>query len=124
MQGIATKSSLSIDDADAAIRSALGEHGFGVLTEIDVAATLKAKLDVDRTPLKILGACNPNLAHRALTIDPTVALLLPCNVVLEEIDGATTITAVDPRELMDDPAFNDLAAEAAEKLRSAIESIG
>jgi len=123
MQGIETTTTMSIDEAEAAIRSALSDNGFGVLTEIDVAATLKAKLDIDRTPLKILGACNPNLAHQALTIDPSVALLLPCNVVLEESDGVTTITAVDPRELMNDPGFNDLAAEAAAKLRSAIESV-
>lgn len=123
MQGITSKTSMSIDEAEAAIRSALGANGFGVLTEIDVAATLKKKLAIDRTPLKILGACNPNLAHRALTIDPSVALLLPCNVVLEETDGTTTVTAVDPRELMNDPQFNDLAAEAADKLRTAIESI-
>lgn len=123
MQGITSTTTMPMGEAEAAIRSALGENGFGVLTEIDVAATLKAKLDIDRTPLKILGACNPNLAHRALTIDPSVALLLPCNVVLEESDGATTVSAVDPRELMDDPQFNDLAAEAAEKLRAAIESI-
>jgi len=114
---------MPIDEAEAAIRAALVENGFGVLTEIDVAATLKKKLDVDRTPLKILGACNPNLAHRALTIDPSVALLLPCNVVLEETDGTTTVTAVDPQDLMDDPQFNDLAAEAADKLRAAIDSI-
>ncbi len=124
MQGIETTTKMSIDAADAAIRTALGEHGFGVLTEIDVAATLKAKLGIDRNPLVILGACNPNLAHRALTIDPTVALLLPCNVVLEEANGVTTITAVDPRALMDDPQFNDIAAEAASKLKAAIESIG
>lgn len=124
MQGIETTTTMSIDEAETAIRAALTNNGFGVLTEIDVAATLKAKLDIDRTPLKILGACNPNLAHRALTIDPSVALLLPCNVVLEESDGVTTITAVDPRELMNDPGFNDLAAEAADKLRAAIESVG
>jgi len=123
MQGFNTTTTMPIDEAEAAIRSALVANGFGVLTEIDVAATLKAKLDIDRTPLKILGACNPNLAHRALTIDPSVALLLPCNVVLEESDGVTTITAVDPRELMNDPGFNDLAAEAADKLRAAIESV-
>jgi len=123
MQGITATTSMPIAEAEAAIRAALSENGFGVLTEIDVAATLKKKLDVDRTPLKILGACNPNLAHRALTIDPTVALLLPCNVILEESDGTTTVTAVDPRDLMDDPQFNDLAAEATDKLRAAIETI-
>jgi len=123
MQGIQTITGMPIDEAEAAIRSALTDHGFGVLTEIDVAATLKAKLGIDRTPLKILGACNPNLAHQALTIDPSVALLLPCNVVLDESDGITTITAVDPRALMEDPEFNDLAAEAAGKLKAAIGSV-
>ncbi len=123
MQGIRSTTNMPIDEAEAAIRAALVENGFGVLTEIDVAATLKKKLDVDRTPLKILGACNPNLAHRALNIDPSVALLLPCNVVIEETDGTTTVTAVDPQDLMDDPQFNDLAAEAADKLRAAIDSI-
>lgn len=123
MQGFEAKTSLPIDRAEELIRSALVEQGFGVLTEIDVAATLKEKLGVDRSPLKILGACNPNLAHRALTIDPSVALLLPCNVVLEESDGVTTVSAIDPRVLMDDPKFNDLAKEAADKLEAVLNSL-
>jgi uncharacterized protein (DUF302 family) len=111
-------------DAEAAIRAALAEQGFGVLTEIDVAATLKAKLGVDRPPLKILGACNPNLAHRALELDPSVSLLLPCNVVIETVEGGTKVAAVDPLALMDDPRFADLAAEAAARLQAAIDAIG
>jgi uncharacterized protein (DUF302 family) len=112
---------LPLDEAEAVVRAALAEQGFGVLTEIDVAATLKAKIDVDRPPLKILGACNPHLANEALGIDPTVALVLPCNVVLEPADeGSTRVSAVDPRELMDDPAFAELAGGAAAKLRAAL----
>jgi uncharacterized protein (DUF302 family) len=112
-----------IAEVEAALRPALAEQGFGVLTEIDVAATLKAKIGVDRAPLKILGACNPHLAHRALELDETVSLLLPCNVVLREEDGVTTVSAVDPRALMDDPSFALLAEEAAGKLRAALATL-
>ena len=107
------------EEAEAAIRAALAEEGFGVLTEIDVAATLKARLGVDRAPLKILGACNPNFADRALQIDPTVSLLLPCNVVVEASGAGSRIAAVDPRQLLDDPRFAELAADAAERLERA-----
>jgi uncharacterized protein (DUF302 family) len=108
---------------EGAIREALARHGFGVLTEIDVAATLRAKLGVERPPLKILGACNPTLAHRALDIDSSVALLLPCNVVLEPADGSTRVRIVDPHELMDDPRFAALADEASAKLRAALHEL-
>ena len=124
MKSIEAVVDLPVDEAEAAIRAALGEQGFGVLTEIDVAATLKAKLDVDRPPLKILGACNPQLAHRALEIDPSVALLLPCNVTVEAVDGRTRVAAVDPRELMSDPAFTDLAEDAAKRLAAAVAAVG
>ena len=95
-----------------------------VLTEIDVAATLKAKLGVDRPALKILGACNPTFAHQALQLDPTVALVLPCNVVLEADDtGGTRISVVDPRDLMTDPVFEQLAGTAAAQLTAALDSL-
>ena len=110
-------------DAEAAVRAALGDQGFGVLTEIDVAATLKAKLGVDRPPLKILGACNPSFAQRALDIDPSISLLLPCNVVVEATDAGTHVAAVDPRDLLDDPRFAALAEEAAERRRAAIAAV-
>jgi len=123
VKAIETTVPLSMDEAEKAVREALAGQGFGVLTEMDVAATLKAKLGVDRAPLKILGACNPNFAHQALQLDPSVALLLPCNVVLESQGGDTRVAAVDPRELMDDPAFADLAADVAAKLTAAVESL-
>ncbi len=90
-----------LDEAEKAVREALLEEGFGILTEIDVAATLEAKLGVHRAPLKILGACNPELAHRALDMDPALALVLPCNVVLEALaDRRTRVAIVDPRALL------------------------
>lgn len=105
---------------EAAVREALGTQGFGVVSEIDVAANLKAALGVERPALKILGACSPSLASRALDVDHAVALLLPCNVVLEPADGGTRVRTVDPRELMDDPRFADLAEQAATSLRAVI----
>lgn len=113
----------SMADTEAAVRAALGEQGFGVLTEIDVAATFKAKLDVDRPPLKILGACNPNLAHRALELDPAASLLLPCNVVLEAAGSGTRVSVIDPRQLMSGPEFESLAGEAADRLRAVVASL-
>ena len=102
------------------MRTALAEQGFGVLTEIDVAAVLKAKLDVDRPPLKILGACNPTFANQALDMDASVALLLPCNVVLQPAPGGgTKVSIVDPRGMLDDPAFEALGADAAARLEAA-----
>ena len=124
MHSIQTTVDLSMDAAEAAVRSALGEHGFGVLTEIDVAANLHAALGVDRAPLKILGACNPNFAHQALQIDPSVALLLPCNVVLEPDGTGTRIAVIDPRALMTDPEFAQIATEAADALTSALAALG
>lgn len=123
MNAFETTVPASIDETETAVRAALAEQGFGVLTEIDVAATLKAKLDVDRAPLRILGACNPTFAHRALQLDPSASLLLPCNVVLEATAGGTRVAAVDPRELMSDPEFAELAEEAADRLRAAIDSL-
>ena len=114
---------LSPADAEAAIRTALADQGFGVLTEIDVAAVFHAKLGVERPFLKILGACNPGFAQRALELDPTVSLLLPCNVVVESVEAGTKISAVDPLELMADPAFNQLGLEVSAKLRAAVDAV-
>lgn len=124
MNAIETTVDMTLPEAEVAVREALAAQGFGVLTEIDVAATLKAKLGIDRPALKILGACNPNFAHQALELDPSAALLLPCNVVLEAAPGGgTRIAAVDPRELMSDAEFAELAEAAAMQLSAAIESL-
>jgi len=124
MQSLTTTVPLPLDEAETAVRTALAAQGFGVLTEIDVAATLKAKLDIERPPLKILGACNPSLAHRALEIEPSAALVLPCNVVLEpDPAGGTRVSVADPRELMAEPAMAELAETAATKLTAALDDL-
>jgi uncharacterized protein (DUF302 family) len=123
VQAIETIVDLTPSEAERAVREALAAQGFGVLTEIDVAATLEAKLGVQRAPLKILGACNPTLADQALQIDPSVSLVLPCNVVIEAVGGRTKVAAVDPHELMGDPRFTELADDAARRLRAAIDAV-
>lgn len=121
--GIETTTRLPMADAETAVREALAAEGFGVLTEIDLAATLKSKLGLERRPLKILGACNPTLAARALELDESVGLLLPCNVVLAETGDGTRITAVDPSELMTGDRFRELADDARTRLGRAIAAV-
>lgn len=124
MRGISATVALPFAEADAAVRRVLADAGFGVLTEIDVTATLRAKLGVEGPQLTILGACNPQLAHRALQEDPSVALLLPCNVVLrDEGDGRTSVTVADPRELLPSEALGDLADDAAARLQAALDQL-
>lgn len=123
MKAIETTIGLPLAEAESAVRAALRDQGFGVLTEIDVAATLKDKLGIDRAPLKILGACNPGFAHRALMIDPAVSLLLPCNVVLETVGTGTHVAIADPRELMPGEELADIADEAARQLIAVIDAI-
>jgi uncharacterized protein (DUF302 family) len=123
VKAIEATTGLDMEQAEAAIRAALADQGFGVLTEIDVAATLEAKLGVQRPPLRILGACNPELAHQALQLDPSVGLLLPCNVVIEPAGEGTRVAAVDPHQLMDDPRFADLADDAAGRLQAAVDEV-
>ena len=90
----------SFDEAIEAVTAALKAEGFGVLTEIDVKETLKKKIDVDRTPYKILGACNPVIANDVLNIEPDVGLLLPCNVVLREVEtGKVSVSLIDPEAM-------------------------
>jgi len=110
------------------VRDALASQGFGVLSEIDVRATLKAKLDADIEPYLILGACNPHLAHRALEADRSVGMLLPCNVVVRgNPNGGSIVQVLDPEamvELSGLPELRPVADEARQKLDAALASLG
>ena len=115
------------DDTIARVKEALKEQGFGVLTEIDVRQTLKDKLDIDVDAQIILGACNPQLAHRALEIDPRVATLLPCNVVIRTEKGRTVVEALDPKliaEVPDNAALAPIAEEAGRRIQAALDALG
>ncbi len=108
------------------MRDALTAQGFGVLTEIDVQATLRGKLGEEMEDYLILGACNPPLAHRALTADRSIGLLLPCNVVVRAEAGQTVIEALDPRTMVavtGQPSLQPVADEAAARLRAALDSL-
>jgi len=116
--------------AEPIVRRALSEVGFGILTEIDVAATLKNKLGVERPALRILGACNPNLAHQALQVDPSLALLLPCNVVIEETgNNRSRVAVIEPRDILTmtgstDPQIQELGSQASARLHQAVTRVG
>jgi uncharacterized protein (DUF302 family) len=118
----------TIASAIAQVTEALKVEGFGVLTEIDVQATLKKKIDVDFRPYVILGACNPKLAHRALTAAPEVGLLLPCNVTVSQVDPNTIeVSLVDPISMLDfvkRPELASVAAEAGERLARVAAALG
>lgn len=115
------------DDVVARAREALAGEGFGVLTEIDIAATLHAKLGVEMPPYLILGACNPPLANRALQAEPEIGALLPCNVVVREDEaGNVQVTAMDPEsvlELVGKPEVGEIAREVKERLGRALDAI-
>jgi len=117
----------SYDETVTAVREALKAQGFGVLTEIDVRATMKAKLDVDVPAQIILGACRPELAHRALSATPSLGALLPCNVVVRtDPDGRTVVEAIDPdamARLEDSTVVREVATEARERLRAALDAL-
>jgi uncharacterized protein (DUF302 family) len=117
---------LGFDEAVARITEALAKEGFGVLTEIDVAATLKKKLGLEMPPYRILGACNPQFAHQAIALEPQIGALLPCNVVVREEGGKTRVDIMDPRavlQLVGRPAIAEIAGEVRKRLERVLAAV-
>lgn len=115
----------SIDAVDARIRKALGERGFGVLTEIDVKTTLKAKIGAEVDDYRILGACNPSLAYKAIQVEPRVGAMLPCNVILRAVEGGVEISAIDPlasMQAIDNQDLHRIASDVRTMLVEAVEA--
>jgi len=115
-----------IDAVDARTRAALSAHGFGVLTEIDVKATMKKKIDKDMPGYKILGACNPNMAWEAIGLEPRVGAMLPCNVILREVDGGIEVSAIDPQVSMtgiNNDGLNKVAGQVRDMLKTVVAEI-
>lgn len=127
MYGFGKQVEMMFDDAIERVGAALQTEGFGVLSDIDVAATLKKKLDEDMPPYRILGACNPPLAHRALLNEPSIGLLLPCNVVVrQDASGAVHVEMMDPSavlNLVGNPNVNELAVEVRSRLERVLAAL-
>lgn len=124
--GLEVKVAIPYEQAIARVTAALKEEGFGVLTTIDVRATLKQKLGVDFRPYTILGACNPPLAHKALSADLDMGLLLPCNVIVYAVEDGAVISIADPLvmlKLADNPALNEMAQEARARLTRVVAAL-
>ena len=114
------------DAVDARTRVALTDNGFGVLTEIDVKATMKKKLNVEMPAYSILGACNPKMAHEAIGIEPRVGAMLPCNVILREVEGGVEVSAIDPvasMQAIDNTELHAVAGQVRDLLKKAVEAI-
>lgn len=117
---------VSFEDIDARTRTALADNGFGVLTEIDVQATMKKKLDVEMPAYRILGACNPKMAHQAIGIEPRVGAMLPCNVILREVEGGAEVSAIDPvasMQAIENAELTSVAGQVRDLLAKAVEAI-
>jgi uncharacterized protein (DUF302 family) len=113
----------TMDDVDSRVRKALAERGFGVLTEIDVKATLKAKIGAEVDEYRILGACNPGMAHKAILVEPRVGAMLPCNVILRAVAGGVEISAVDPVASMQAIENDDLHKIASDVRKMMVEAV-
>ncbi len=123
---IAKTVSGAFDDVIARVTEALKKEGFGVLTDIDVAATLKKKIDVDFRPYRILGACNPKMAHGALSVEDKIGVLLPCNVIVQQTDEGVEIAAVDPAASLGrvgNPALDEAAKTVKAALTRVVQSL-
>lgn len=119
-------SEASIDDVDARTRKALADHGFGVLTEIDVQATMKKKIDTEMPAYRILAACNPRMAYNAIGVEPRVGAMLPCNVILRETEGGVEVSAIDPvasMQAIENGELTALAGEVRDLLARAVQAI-
>lgn len=117
---------ISMDDADARTRAALTDGGFGVLTEIDVQATMKKKIDKDMDDYRILGACNPGLAWGAIATEPRVGAMLPCNVILRGVEGGVEVSAIDPQASMaaiDNAELIEIAGKVRNLLKAVVAAI-
>jgi len=117
---------LAFDDAIKRVTEELAKEGFGVLTEIDVKATLKKKLGIDVAPYRILGACNPQFAHQAMQLEPQIGALLPCNVVVREDQGKTRVEIMDPQavlQLVERPEIEGIATEVRKRLERVLASL-
>lgn len=117
---------VTLDEAEERTRAALSNAGFGVLTEIDVQATLKKKLGEDMAGYRILGACNPKMAHQALKIEPRVGAMLPCNVILREVDGGVEVSVIDPVASMlaiNNAELNHVAGQVADLLKGVVNNV-
>ncbi|WAT17624.1 DUF302 domain-containing protein [Aurantiacibacter sp. MUD11] len=124
---ISTRVDGAMEDAIARTEEALKAEGFGVLTRIDIADTLKKKIDADFRPYVILGACNPGMAHKALQLEDKVGLMLPCNVIVQQVDGGIEVAAIDPvasMQAIDNPQLHEAAEQVRAMLAAAIARLG
>ena len=118
--------SSDIEEVDRRTRAALAAHGFGVLTEIDVQATMKKKIDVDMDAYRILGACNPQMAHQAIGMEPRVGAMLPCNVILRQVEGGIEVSAIDPIVSMqgiDNDQLHAVAGQVRDMMSAVVDDI-
>ncbi len=121
-----TISDATLDQVEERTRAALQSQGFGVLTEIDVKATMKKKIDKDIRPYKILGACNPNMAYHAMGVEPRIGAMLPCNVILRETDEGIEVAAIDPVASMmaiENPQLAEVAGEVREMMAKVVDAV-